>query len=70
MRRFQEFKGQSNRSPRATFLRRTLGASRVAVRNPGPEKSYEAPDNFPARVLGEEVGADAGMIETPRFFSM
>ena len=24
------------------------GASPVAVRNPGPEKSYEAPDNFPA----------------------
>ena len=39
---------QWNRSPRTTFSRRTLGASPVAVRNPGPEKSYEAPDNFPA----------------------
>ena len=39
---------QWNRSPRATFSRRILGASPVAVRNPGPEKSYEAPDNFPA----------------------
>ena len=39
---------QWNRSPRTTFSRRTAGASPVAIRNPGPEKSYEAPDNFPA----------------------
>ena len=39
---------QRNRSPRTTFSRRTLGAFPVAVRNPGPERSYEAPDNFPA----------------------
>ena len=41
------------------------GASPVAIRNPGPEKSYEAPDNFPAPgllhvspvVTGASVGA-------------
>src|SRR6478672_6086165 len=49
MRQYLEFpSSQWNRSPRTTFSRRTLGASPVAVRNPGPEKSYEAPDNFPA----------------------
>ena len=51
---------QWNRSPRATFSRRTLGASPVAVRNPGPEKSYEAPDNFPAPGLLQKIAVLIG----------